>query len=186
MRWTFRLLTILIFLGINTSLGFAGDFKIRAREHFDQVKLTYNEANQATQSVSGVGPTLNFWFEDPYVSSFGLAWGMTYLNTNGITPYGTGTKDTELWSLGIEGKQYFFPKAGGLFFRWGLSSEQLKTYDAFEQVKGTGKYLGLGYEIQFSRIGLAFEAAKRQINLSRGVLIEAQSPSIGVHFYGYI
>jgi len=186
MNWKYRWIGTLLFLGFTFNTAHAYEFKIRAREHFDQAKLTYGEQGNEEQQVSGIGPTLNFWFEDPYANSFGLAWGMTYLNTNGITPYGTGSKDTELWSLGIEGKHYFVPKSGGFFARWGLSSESLKTYDAFEAVKGTGTYLGLGYEIQFSRIGLAFEAAKRQIKLDRDLTIDLQSPSIGVHFYGYL
>jgi len=166
----------------------AADFKVRAREHFDQVTLTYGQAAPGQQKYNhkGIGPTINLWFEDPYANSFGLAVGMTYINNNGLTPYGTGSKDTELWSIGVEGKHYFVPKAGGFFFRWGLSSERVKAYQAFKDSSGNGTYLGLGYEIKFSRIGLALEAAKRQIKLGQQIQIDAQSPSIGVHFYGYL
>ncbi|OGG96547.1 MAG: hypothetical protein A2508_02120 [Candidatus Lambdaproteobacteria bacterium RIFOXYD12_FULL_49_8] len=167
--------------------AWAYDFKIRAREHFDTMKLTYGEASSdnQTRNHSGIGPMLDFWFEEPFANSFGFAYGMTYINNNGETPYAQGSRDTEMWTTGIEGK-HFFIKDGGLFGRWAASRQRLKSYDAFGELKGTSGYLGVGWEFHLGKIGLAFETGRVRASFERQITIESESPSIGVHFYGYI
>ena len=92
----------------------------------------------------------------------------------------------ELWKLGLEGKHDPFQGDGGLFFRWGISKNKLKTKGILGELKGNGRYLGIGWEFPFKILGLAFEIAQRQISLENNLSIVTSSPSIGIHFYKHL
>jgi hypothetical protein len=92
----------------------------------------------------------------------------------------------ELWKLGLEGKHDPFQGDGGLFIRWGISKNRLKTKGTLGELKGNGGYLGIGWEFPFEILGLAFEIAQRQIRFANNFSIETSSPSIGVHFYKHL
>lgn len=160
-------------------------FRIRAREHFDSVWITYKDAD-VTQFYRGIGPNLNFWMEKPYHYSFGLSYSVLFINNEEELQVPEIGQDMELTKIGLEAKYYWSPGNGGLFGRVGASSNRLNTKGDFGTLSGTGGYLGLGWEVKFSRIGLAFEAAGRRIDLAKGIRIDTYSPSLGVHFYGYI
>ena len=89
----------------------------------------------------------------------------------------------ELWKLGFEGKHDSLQGDGGLFLRWGISKNLLKTQGSLSELKGNGGYLGIGWEFPFEILGLAFEIAQRQIRMGKKLFIKTSSPSIGVHFY---
>lgn len=163
----------------------AVDFRVRAREHFDTVWINYHNLN-IRKEHSGIGPNLNFWMEEPYQYSIGLSYSHMFID-NQIDPKITGIKSNmELVKVGIEWKNYLYKNEGGIFTRLGISNNSLRTQGSLGELKGNGFYLGLGWEFKFSQIGLAFEAAGRKIFMENDLEITTYSPSIGVHFYGYI
>ena len=90
------------------------------------------------------------------------------------------------WKLGLEGKHDPFQGDGGLFFRWGISKNKLKTKGIPGELKGNGRYFGTGWKLPFEILGLAFEIAQRQISLDNNLSIVNSIPSIGIHFYKYL
>ena len=78
----------------------------------------------------------------------------------------------ELWKLGLEGKHDPFQGDGGLFLRWGISKNLLKTQRSLGELKGNEGYLGIGWEFPFEILGLAFEIAQRQINMENNFFIK--------------
>ena len=57
----------------------AQQWKMIAREHFDTATLDYGPSIQK-KTTSGIGPTINFWLEEPYENAFGLALGLMYID----------------------------------------------------------------------------------------------------------
>ena len=53
----------------------AKHWKLKAREHFDTETLYYGQSIEK-ETTSGIGPTINFWLEEPYENAFGLALGL--------------------------------------------------------------------------------------------------------------
>ena len=49
--------------------AFAGKWRLRAREHFDTVRLKCGNQIEK-ETTSGIGPTINFWWEEAYDNSF--------------------------------------------------------------------------------------------------------------------
>ena len=88
---------------------------------------------------------------------------------------------TELWKLGFEGKHDPLQVDGGLFLRWGISKNLLKTQGSLGELTGNGGYLGIGWEFPFEILGLAVESGQRQISLEVKFYIKTASQSIGVH-----
>ena len=82
----------------------------------------------------------------------------------------------ELWKLGLEGKHDPFQGDGGLFFRWGISKNKLKTKGILGELKGNGRYFGIGCVFPFEILGLAFEIVQRQISLENNLSIVTSSP----------
>ena len=92
-------------------------------------------------------------------------------------------KKISMYKIGIEykwfpikGKNYFLRESTGLT---NLKGDNLSFLGIF-----IGH--GLGYEIRFSKIGLAFEMAGQINILEKGAMDLLFNPSIGVHFYGYL
>ena len=159
--------------------------KIRAREHFDTVWIHQKNLDD-TYSYGGIGPNINIWLEDPYRFSIGLSYSVLFINNSKETELPDFGSNMDLTKYGIEGKIYFNPGEGGMFTRIGVSHDVLNTKGSAGTINGLGRYLGLGWEIKFSKIGLALEVAGRRIELEKNIRIDTYSPSIGVHFYGYI
>ena len=163
----------------------AQQWKLRAREHFDTATLNYGQSIEK-ETTTGIGPTINFWLEEPYENAFGLALGLMYIDfSRESASIGRGQR-MELWKLGLEGKHDPFQGDGGLFIRWGISKNRLKTKGTLGELKGNGGYLGIGWEFPFEILGLAFEIAQRQIRFANNFSIETSSPSIGDHFYRHL
>ena len=131
------------FLFFMTETVSAQQWKLRAREHFDTATLNYGQSIEK-EITSGIGPTINFWLEEPYENAFGLALGLMYIDfSHGSASIGRGQR-MELWKLGLEGKHDPFQGDGGLFIRWGISKNRLKTKGTLGELKGNGGYLGIG------------------------------------------
>jgi hypothetical protein len=165
--------------------GQESGFKIRAREHFDSVWITFGKIDRVA-FYRGLGPNLNFWMEKPYFYSFGLSYSVLFINNPKEVDIPEIGEDMELTKYGFEFKYYFVPNQGGLFTRIGLSTNRLNTKGTYGYLSGSGGYFGVGWEIKFSKLGLAFEAAGRRVELEEDIRIDTYSPSLGVHFYGYI
>ena len=72
-QWKCFLCLILVFLCLAETV-LAGKLRLRAREHFDTVTVNYGNLIEK-ETTSGIGPTINFWWEEPYENSFGLTVG---------------------------------------------------------------------------------------------------------------
>ena len=95
-------------------------------EQFDTVRLKYGNHIEK-ETTSGIGPTINFWWEEAYENSFGLALGLMYIDfARESESIGRGQR-MELWKLGFEGKHDPLQVDGGLFLRGGISKILLKT-----------------------------------------------------------
>ena len=173
-----------LILGINACV-YAQSFRVRAREHFDTVWINYKQIGKKSAD-SGIGPNINLWMEDPYNYSIGLSYSHLFIDNEADLQIEGIDSDMELVKLGVEYKTYFFKNEGGPFSRLGLSANTLKTKGTLSDLNGMGAYLGFGWEIKFQKIGLAFEAAGRKIHFEDDIEVTTYSPSIGVHFYGYI
>ncbi|MBF0352174.1 MAG: hypothetical protein HQM11_14165 [SAR324 cluster bacterium] len=184
-RTSFMQLSLIIVLVLSVvSSANALELKLRAREHFDTVNVRFTEQD-IDKTWSGIGPTINLWLEEAYQYSFGFAFGIIFIDNPALIEIPQIDEKMELWKQGVEVKYYAIPKAGGIFFRLGVSSNTLKTKGSWGELQGMGAYAGIGWEFQFSKIGLAFEQAKRQVNLENSIEIVTTSPSIGVHLYSY-
>ena len=107
------------FLFFMTETVSAQQWKLRAREHFDTATLNYGQSIEK-EITSGIGPTINFWLEEPYENAFGLALGLMYIDfSHESASIGRGQR-MELWKLGLECKNDPFQSDGGLFIRWGI------------------------------------------------------------------
>ena len=161
----------------------AGNFRLRAREHFEWMSIRYGTASE-TESYFGLTNTLNAWYEEPFRYAVGLAFGpmLGSAKAHETAPAGTDSK-IRLWNIGLEGKYFFFPERYGLFGRAGLTANLLDTRGSLGTLVGGGYYLGLGWEHRFWKIGVAPEVAFRHVLLEEDSRVFAFTPSLGLHFY---
>lgn len=178
------IIKIFILLFLYFPLQLQAELKLRAREHFDTVTIKYKELD-IQKSHSGIGPAITLGIEDPYNYFIGFTYDHTFINNSKTSDIPKIGNNMELVSWAFEGK-HFLTDEGGAFFRWGFSNNVLRTKGEYGNLKGHGNYLGLGWEFQLSEVGLAFEAAQKRIKLSNNIDLDIYSPSIGVHFYGYL
>jgi hypothetical protein len=172
----------LLALSITTTAS-ADGFKMRAREHYETMRVTATDSDQPT-TFSGFSNTINLWYEKPMSYAIGLAASPLWA-TLGVT----GTKNSDAFGerirlvhIGIEGK-YFPLTAGGLFTRLGLYRATLQTNGLGGVTSGRSALAAIGYEWQIGRVGLALEWALRSGDLASGGTFHGEAPAIGVHFY---
>jgi len=98
-----------------------------------------------------------------------------------------GSEQLLLIKQGLEIKFFPFANGGGLFGRLGISDNQLDSKSPQGKLKGIGYYRGIGWDIPTlsGKLGQALEAAWRDVAFDQ-LDLKTYSPSIGVHFYGYI
>ena len=161
----------------------AGNLRVRAREHFEWLSIKYGSVGD-TERYFGLTNTINLWYEDPFLYAFGLAFGPVIgsAKSQDSAPVGTATK-IRLWNIGFEGKYFFWPDKHGLFGRLGLTANILDTRGSLGKLLGGGYYLGLGWETQIWKLGIAPELAFRHVILEQSSQVFAFTPSLGVHFY---
>ena len=183
-RWAMALLAAwTLILGCLPPAVEAASFRLRAREHFEWLSARYGPVNE-TQGYFGLTNTLNAWYEEPFRYAFGLAFGplLGSARSRGTAPAGTASK-IRLWNVGLEGKYFFRQVQAGLFGRAGLTANLLDTRGALGTLLGGGYYLGLGWEWQVRKMGIAPEIAFRHVILEKNSRVLAFTPSIGFHFY---
>ena len=83
-------------------------------EQFDTVRLKYGNHIEK-ETTSGIGPTINFWWEEAYDNSFGLALGLMYIDFAKESE-SIAEDNVELWKLGFEGKHDPLQGDGVFFF----------------------------------------------------------------------
>ena len=163
---------------ISTS-SFAGSWKLRAREHFENFKF---EAKSQNYSFKGYTNTLNWWYEEPEVYSIGLALSPNFgkLSAGDLNSEQTLGNKITLQNLGVEFK--FFPTKELEFFytRLGLYQHTLKS--DLDDESSMGILYGIGYEIPYKKVNFALEIGKRLINFS-DLKATATSIALGVHLY---
>jgi len=165
------------------SVAEAGNFRLRAREHFEWLSVKYGSVND-TEKYFGLTNTLNLWYEEPFRYAIGLAFGPVIgsARSQGTIPSGTNSR-IRLWNIGVEGKYFFRPDQFGLFGRLGLTANILDTRGSLGNLLGGGYYLGLGWEFPVWKVGIAPEIAFRHVILEQSSRVFAFTPSIGIHFY---
>lgn len=182
--WTIVLWVILaLAYGYPPQAVEAGNFRLRAREHFELLSIRYGDLNEK-ENYFGLTNTLNAWYEKPFHYAIGLAFGpmLGSAKSMEVAPPGTDPK-IRLWNFGLEGEYFIFPENYGLFGRVGLTGNLLDTRGSVGTISGGGYYLGLGWETQIWRIGVAPELAFRHLILEQHGRLFAFTSSIGFHFY---
>ncbi len=176
---TFFILVVLVQILI-PNMSYAGDWKFRARETYDQFQIN----NSGTEiKYSGLSNTINFWYEEPFDLSYGFAFGPVIggAKTDEVNaPLGDKIK---LFFVGSEIK-YFPLNDFGLYTRGGIYYDFLQV-SAGDSPDGIGLYLGAGYEFKVGKLGLSLEAGLRKAELSRNTGLEALSFALGLHFYKF-
>lgn len=155
-------------------------WKFRAREHFDFHQIQFGDESAPYRGLSN---TINFWYERPFDSAFGLSFGPLLGSANNSNPNSStfGQKIT-LYHWGLEYKKYLLR---GFFTRPSLGWSYLNSSGSENSRDGFYAYLGAGYEFKISSIGLALEIAARHSWLARDVSALSITPSLGLHFYDF-
>lgn len=161
-----------------------GQFKARARENYEQIKINIGQASHQFESFSH---TINLWYEDPFNFAVGLAtgpYGMAYRESPGQEqrPPELG-QSIKLINQGLELKYWYL---AGAFVRTGAYYQQFNSQGSAGRDEGTAWLIGAGYEWDLSGIGLALEADYRASRLNRLQWdVNASMVAIGVHFYDW-
>lgn len=178
----FKNIIISIILFSSTAVQ-AYTFKIRAREHVESNTISYSGGET---TYKGLTNTINLWWEKPYDISMGFSVSpiIAGIRADDYTkPFGD---EVTIVNYGFELKYFGLKKLlPQVYVRPGLTYSEL-TPDNGVTSSGHAVYLGIGYEYPFEKFGLALEYAHRHSILSDGITINASTPSIGFHFYGYL
>jgi len=157
----------------------AGDFKIRAREHFDIHTI---QRNGSSETFRGLSNTINIWYEKPYDISYGFAFnpvlGSASQEESDLREIGTRIRFIH---AGLELKYFFMFKQ--IYTRIGAGWSQLRSNGPLRASNGYHGYAGLGWEINMGQFGLALEVAYRAAELQNHISTGTFTPSIGFHFY---
>lgn len=174
---------LLSFIILISDIAFAGKIKVRAREHYELLKI---KTDNTTDKYKGLSNTVNIWWEEPYEISYGISISPILSSLREEDDNSTFGKKIKTINAGVELK--YFPKKlfRYLYLRPGLSYTILKPDKIIANRSGYSAYLGLGYEIPFKKFGLALEFAYRYSELEMNTIIETITPSIGLHFYSEI
>ena len=164
-------------------LLFAGEWKWRAREHFETHTINKDSLEV---NYKGLSNTINYWYEDSLNQAYGLAFGPVIGNADkqGDELISQLGDEVKLVSIGFEYKKWF-SKDYPLFTRLGAFHQKLLSDGSVGKPNGTGTYIGLGYEYIYKDVGIAIEFAVRQSNLTEGVQVKSFTPSIGFHLYPF-
>lgn len=161
----------------------AGDWKFRAREHYEIHKV---KTLSSSQEFKGFSNTINLWYEEPFKYSLGLGLGPIIGSAKpdeGMETNQLGSK-LRLYVVNIEFKFFPIDVLKGLFSRLGAGWTQLESNGTLGNKTGYNGYIGVGYEFWVSkRFTIALEYALRKSELKDDVTVDTTTPSIGVHFY---
>ena len=153
---------------------FAGNIKVRAREHFEIHKIKFDSGADA--KYSGFSNTLNLWYEVPYDYSIGFSVSpiLGKLTAQDDASENMFGKKVNFKSYGIEAKYYPFSRT--VYFRHGIYAHE------FSRLSGWGGLTTVGYEHPFEKLGVALEAGQRLYSFGneKG---SAFNIAIGIHFY---
>jgi hypothetical protein len=162
-----------------TTASFAGNWKFRAREHFENFKF---EGTTQNYSFKGYTNTLNWWYEEAEKYSIGLALSPIFGNLSAgdlLSKQTLGNKIT-VQNIGIEFKYFPIKKLKLLYTRIGLYQHTLKS--ELDDESSMGFLYGIGYEIPYKKVNFALEIGRRSINFD-DLKATATSIALGVHFY---
>ena len=155
-----------------------GQFKFRAREHFEIHNIKYMDQEE---TYRGLTNTINAWYEVPFDYSFGLAFGPILGSaSNEDAPIPELGEKIKLIHIGLEYKHFVWQQ---FFGRIGLGWTQIRSDQALSHLNGHHRYLGVGYEFKVGKFGIALEGAYRWSILPQDLTVNSISPSIGFHFY---
>ncbi|MFK8138937.1 MAG: hypothetical protein AB8E15_11290 [Bdellovibrionales bacterium] len=158
----------------------AGEFKIRAREHFEQHRV---KGTNFEEKFRGLSNTMNFWWEKPYDISYGFYFSPIIAKLREQQQGSVFGARITFINLGVETKYHFQSIDKSLFTRVGLGISQVLPRSDIGNKNGWNIYGGLGYEYPFDNFGMAVELAYRYAALQDDIEIISFTPSIGFHFY---
>lgn len=161
----------------------AAPFHLRAREHFETVDVK-NLGGQGQTRYEGLTNTINYWYEQPFHFSIGLAASPLLATLPVLGPHAAGTGERiRLLHLGAEAKWFPRPELVSFFTRAGVFSSTLATRDVLGTFRGESILFGIGYEWNWDGIGIAPEFDWRLGQLDASVSFVSRGPAIGLHFY---
>ena len=163
-----------------TEISLAAKFKMRAREHYEFNQIT---TNGVSEDYNGFTNTLNFFWEEPYKYSFGLAVSPMLSAIEEDVLNSSLGEDVWILNVGVELKYFVQDFIKNVYVRPGIYYTELRPDAPIADFKGVSIYAGLGYEHAFSKLGLALEVGYRYTDLNRDAEITSVVPSLGVHFY---
>lgn len=166
------------------SVTLAEQWALRARENYETIKVS-----GLTEALvfSGFTPTINFFYEKPYVLSYGLSLnpplGSVEEKDDINSILGTEIK---LWQVGGEIKYFPIEDLKG-FVRGGLTYQLIDTKTSLDNIGGYGIYLGAGWEFPIfdNLLSLAPEVGYRRSEFRQSISADTFLVSIGVHFYKF-
>jgi hypothetical protein len=178
-----KIIFVIIFTSIWIQTSHAGNFKFRAREHYELHTIKLNSQNL---KYSGLSNTINFWYEKPRNYSIGLFLSpiIGKIPANNKTDSSLLGDNIQILNIGSEFKKYIsIINKDQFFYRTGLSWIKINSEGTANDLNGLGMYLGFGYEFIYKKVGIAPEFAIRYGVLERNNSITSITPSIGFHFY---
>lgn len=165
---------------LTSSISLAGEWRFRAREHYEIHKIS--KAIPTTE-FKGFSNTLNLWYEEPFDYAIGFAASPllgSAKNDSSSTELG---QKIQLYSAGLEFKYFLYHSLPGLFTRLGAGWSHLKSQGTLDKNSGWHGYAGLGWEHPFKYFSLVPEVAVRQSYLQNDLEVFSLTPSIAIHFH---
>ncbi len=182
--YIYALLIASAVLGKHSLQAEEGRVRVRAREHYEQLRIKGFEPNVEAR-YAGLTNSINIWYEVPFHYSIGLTGSPLFASLPLVgkeAPTGTGDR-MKLIHLGLETKYFPLPECASAFGRLGIYESTLQTNGTRGVIRGQSILLGLGYEWNLGGIGLAPEMAWRFVELDQGLSARGTAPAIGLHFY---
>ncbi len=173
-----NILFISSFLFLNITL--AGEWKPRAREHFENYKIETDDFNM---SYRGFTNTFNYWFEEKEKYSLGIALSpiLGKLSAGDTLSENTLGAKASMQIAGLEFKYFPLTSLQLLYIRTGLFHHTLKGDK--DEISGIGSLLTIGYEIPYKMVNFALEVGCRKIMFEDDIDASATTIALGVHFY---
>lgn len=165
----------------NLVLGDVPKWKFRAREHLEQINLNDNSQNL---KYLGLTNTLNFWLEDPFKLSYGIAINPIIGTLKSNERSTNLTKLIRYYHAGGEVKYYGSAiDLSNIFIRGGLYSSHLDPGASLATISGFSTLVSVGSEWLVGGLGLAIEAGLRLGRHERSIQSKGLSIALGVHGY---
>jgi hypothetical protein len=173
-----KLLLLSCFITALAADAHAGNFRARAREHFETGTVDFADG-RGSLAHGGLLSALDFWYEEPFRKAYGLTVHRGRLNRVASDDNAAQTV------IGLEAKYFPIGKDLPLFFRGGTIAAALDPAGSGPAAWTYGVSTGVGWEFPVWKLGLAPELGGKFLWGARGRRYTALTIGIGVHFYTF-